>query len=263
MPLDLSNINLANNDKLGENWVIKILPQIESRTLLVTMNLNQPISGGATFKGNMDARKVPLAVMLCPSDAYNSKPFMGSASSLTSNMGDNWARGNYAANASLGYMTPTNGSSGGTSTTQTLGGVGISPSQPANGFWGDRYRRGVMGANAAIALKDVRDGTSKTLLLGEIRAGLISQDTRGVWAMSGAARALCGPTAILLTTMGRTTTSPTATTSERAAKSKTRWAAATAAVALAKNGHFRWECRAGTAMGPTFSKPPAACTAEV
>ena len=134
----------------------------------------------------MDARKVPLSVMLCPSDAYNSKPFMGSASSLTSNMGDNWARGNYAANASLGYMTPTNGSSGGTSTTQTLGGVGVSPSQPANGLWGDRYRRGVMGANAAIALKDVRDGTSKTLLLGEIRAGLISQDTRGVWAMSGA-----------------------------------------------------------------------------
>ena len=44
VPLDLSNINLANNDKLGENWVIKILPQIESRTLLVTMNLNQPIS---------------------------------------------------------------------------------------------------------------------------------------------------------------------------------------------------------------------------
>jgi prepilin-type processing-associated H-X9-DG protein len=43
-----------------------------------------------------------------------------------------------------------------------------------------------MGANIALRIKDIRDGTSKTILLGEIRSGLIPQDTRGTWAMSGA-----------------------------------------------------------------------------
>jgi prepilin-type N-terminal cleavage/methylation domain-containing protein len=193
--LDLSNINQNNNAQLGENWVIKILPQLEQKVTLQLMDLSHPISGNAPGSttvqsqptpGNIAARAVPIATMLCPSDPYSSTPFKGSASSLTNQMGDNWARGNYAANASLGYMTPANGASGGTSTTQNLGGVGISPSKPESGFWGDRRRRGVMGANASISLKEVRDGTSKTLLLGEIRAGLIPQDTRGVWAMSGA-----------------------------------------------------------------------------
>ncbi len=193
--LDLSNINQNNNAQLGENWVIKILPQLEQKVTLQLMDLRHPISGNAPGSttvqsqptpGNIAARAVPITTMLCPSDPYNSTPFKGSASSFTNQMGDNWARGNYAANASLGYMTPANGASGGTTTTQNLGGVGISPSKPEIGFWGDRRRRGVMGANASISLKEVRDGTSKTLLLGEIRAGLIPQDTRGVWAMSGA-----------------------------------------------------------------------------
>ena len=44
--------------------------------------------------------------MLCPSDQYNRQPYNGtSASSLTGNTGDGWARGDYAANAAMGYMT--------------------------------------------------------------------------------------------------------------------------------------------------------------
>jgi prepilin-type processing-associated H-X9-DG protein len=43
-----------------------------------------------------------------------------------------------------------------------------------------------MGANASFRISDIKDGTSSTILLGEIRAGLTAFDTRGVWAMSGA-----------------------------------------------------------------------------
>jgi prepilin-type processing-associated H-X9-DG protein len=43
--------------------------------------------------------------------------------------------------------------------------------------------RGVMGPDAGVTLKQITDGTSKTIMIGEIRAGLNELDTRGTWAM--------------------------------------------------------------------------------
>ena len=43
-----------------------------------------------------------------------------------------------------------------------------------------------MGANVSLRIDDIKDGTSDTILLGEIRAGITPFDPRGVWAMSGA-----------------------------------------------------------------------------
>ena len=48
--------------------------------------------------------------MLCPTDSFNRQPFMGSSGSATGSFGDNWARGNYAANGSLGFPYPSLGS---------------------------------------------------------------------------------------------------------------------------------------------------------
>ena len=161
-------LDVGNNANLAENWVIMILPFIEGKDLQLAFDLTKPIPDPANAK----ARSIPIGILRCPSDTYNDKPFNGSASSLTKLMGDNWARGNYAANASLGYM-----GSGGTI------GTGL-------GGWGNRYLEGVMGANVSLRISDIKDGASKTILLGEIRAGLIPQDTRGTWAMSGSASAL-------------------------------------------------------------------------
>ncbi|HEV3416535.1 MAG TPA: DUF1559 domain-containing protein [Pirellulales bacterium] len=172
--LDLTNIDKPNNNQLAETWVITILPQIEQQNLRNSFDLTNPIPNAA----NANARGTVLSIMLCPSDAYNQKPFDGSVSSSTNQLnvaGSPWARGNYAANASLGYMGPINVNGAGTGT------------QPTGGGWADRWCRGVMGANASVRLDDIKDGASNTILVGEIRAGLIPQDTRGVWAMSGAA----------------------------------------------------------------------------
>jgi prepilin-type N-terminal cleavage/methylation domain-containing protein/prepilin-type processing-associated H-X9-DG protein len=156
----------SNDSGLAEDWVILILPQLEQQNLLQSFDLTQPIPAAA----NAAARGTQLSIMLCPSDTFNQRPFDGSASSKTKNMNQPnqpWARGNYAANASLGYMF-----SGGTLGT----GAG----------WHDHTLVGVMGANDSLRIDDIKDGASNTILLGEIRAGLIPQDTRGTWAMSGA-----------------------------------------------------------------------------
>ncbi len=51
--------------------------------------------------------------------------------------------------------------------------------------WRSQFICGVMGANVSLKLTDIKDGTSDTILVGEIRAGVTSFDCRGVWAMSG------------------------------------------------------------------------------
>ena len=144
---------------LYANWVIMILPFIEETNLYQQLNLKTTICDPS----NALARGTVISTMICPSDPYSAVPFDGTQWS----MGSNWARGNYAANASLDYMDD--------------GAVG------ANASWGLTYYRGVMGANISLNLKKILDGTSKTIAVGENRAGLESTDGRGVWAMGGGA----------------------------------------------------------------------------
>lgn len=147
--------------ELGPNWVIMVLPYIEDTGVYDSFDFSMPINSDV----NERPRSVSLSVMLCPSDGFNSGKFSGSESSKTTIYGDNWGRGNYAANASLGLMTLADGAS--------------------NYGWNDTNKRGIMGANASLRIGQIVDGTSKTVMVGEIRAGVISFDTRGVWAMSG------------------------------------------------------------------------------
>ncbi len=173
--LSLNNIEQSNNPHLYENWVILILPNLEMADLRKKFDLTFATGGvagdgtGAGNIANQQARRIPLVAMLCPTDGdNNSKPFDGSVSSLTSNHGKNWARGNYAANAALGYMYRDSGSGA------------------ADAGWNNRWFTGIMGANKSLRAEEIRDGQSNTIMIGEVRAGLIPQDSRGVWAMSGA-----------------------------------------------------------------------------
>ncbi len=163
--LNEQNLATPNNPNLNQNWVIMILPQLEQTTLFKSFDLTKPIPNAA----NQAARGTQLAIMLCPSDTYNRKPFNGSsASSDLGQLGDGWARGNYGANASMDML----GSGG-----ATIGSTAAA--------WRLRYAQGVMGANVSCRIDDIKDGTSNTVLLGELRAGLVPCDCRGVWAMSG------------------------------------------------------------------------------
>lgn len=153
------------------NWVIACLPFLEEQPLFDQFDSTAPVSDAA----NRQARGTAVAAMLCPSEdsSLHLVPFAGNDPVE----GDNWARGNYAANGSLGSMTsntsmdPINRSAGG----------------PRTPRWRSDYTRGLMGVNTELPLARVTDGTSKTLMITEIRVGLTASDRRGVWALGGAA----------------------------------------------------------------------------
>jgi prepilin-type N-terminal cleavage/methylation domain-containing protein/prepilin-type processing-associated H-X9-DG protein len=154
-----SNAPLYGTREHWANWAILVLPFLEQQSLHDAFNLNLPINNAA----NRIPRGTRLAAMLCPSDANNETPF----ASVDTTEGDNWARGNYGANASLGYY----------GTDYAAG--------PTSPMWVRSLLRGVMGANVSLAVGKITDGTSNTILLAELRAGLVPIDRRGVWALTG------------------------------------------------------------------------------
>jgi len=125
------------------NWAILVLPYIEQSALYDAFDLSVPISAPI----NRTARGTPLEAMRCPSDSGDDTPFAG----IHANEGDNWARGNYAANGSLGgyFNHP-----------------GIGAAGPDAPFWVNPFTKGVMGANVALRISQITDGTSHTILLG-------------------------------------------------------------------------------------------------
>ncbi len=163
-----SQIESRTPSNLGPNWVIMALPYLEQQTLYNAFDFKQPITAAV----NMPARSTQLPFMICPSDQFARKPFMGTRNGSTTNLGDNWARGCYGANASLAFMTVTQhgGNSGATSKSQG---------------WNNTLHRGIMGANTCLDIGGIKDGTTNTILIGHIRAGVVDFDARGVWAMSG------------------------------------------------------------------------------
>ncbi len=48
-----------------------------------------------------------------------------------------------------------------------------------------------MGVNSAASIDEISDGTSNTIMVLEIRAGVTTNDCRGVWAMAGAGPSAC------------------------------------------------------------------------
>jgi prepilin-type N-terminal cleavage/methylation domain-containing protein/prepilin-type processing-associated H-X9-DG protein len=157
------NDNPATTSNPGINWVISVLPYIELSNIYDSFDLDSPISANV----NQESRSTVLNVMLCPSDDRNQEMLItgsGRARRI-------WARGNYACNA----------------------GNGPTIKDWPNGIWGpdsegwqNPFRRGMMGPNTAVELREVTDGLSNVIMLTEIRAGLSQGDRRGTWALGTA-----------------------------------------------------------------------------
>ena len=151
------------------NWVILILPYIEEQTLFDMFDKTKQVG----WVQNLVPRGSDIAIMRCPSDFGHETKYK---KFLADPVG--WARGNYAANAGNGPQVGSH--SDRTTNMHSFWGGENSPG------WKNDLRRGVMGLNAAVKISQVEDGTSKTMLLSEVRVGLVNVDLRGTWALSGA-----------------------------------------------------------------------------
>lgn len=151
------------------NWVILILPFMEQLSVYNEFDRTLPITNAA----NATARGRIISTMLCPSDPYNQTPFNGTTYNTTKDYGDGWARGNYAANGTLAHRWY--------STTTVYSGA-----FPNSAGWKSNAHRGVMGVNSSVGIAGITDGTSNTILVGEIRAGIVEADERGTWALGSA-----------------------------------------------------------------------------
>jgi hypothetical protein len=160
--------------KFGPNWIIDILPYMEETALRDQFDpntLKAPYTPGiengtSAASRNWVARGTPIPSLLCPSDPNNRVVYQG--------RNGNWARNNYGANTGRAFIHSTAGFSG-------------AANDP---IWKDNCQRGVMGVNTAVRLKRITDGTTKTIMLGELRAGITEQDPRGVWALGHAGPSL-------------------------------------------------------------------------
>ena len=181
-------ISAAGKDTptVGPNWGITLLPYIEQRSLYAAF-VTKDSSGNAVYIGdplNAIPRAIQLPVMLCPTDTYNRVNYDGSQLPTPVNQpGQTWARGNYAANASLAFMVDAIGP---TSPAWVYVSAASGSIPPYLAY------RGVMGANVSLSLDQIHDGASNTFLLGEVRAGVVPVDPRGVWALGGVSSALWG-----------------------------------------------------------------------
>jgi prepilin-type processing-associated H-X9-DG protein len=108
---------------------------------------------------------------MCPSDPNNQMPYNDPVGGPIGGPAGGWARGNYGVTA--GYEDYDHVNCGNTYMTSAAG----IPQQ--NGM----ISSPVMSCNYGARLLEITDGTSNTIMVSELRAGLSAIDPRGVWAL--------------------------------------------------------------------------------
>ena len=180
---DNASAALDYTGMFGPNWAVRILPFIDQAPLYNAANLSSytgvavpppdgtgtppPGVNGLSWRLNLVGMKIP--VYKCPSDGYGDLPFFN-----PNVPGDNdgtWARGNYGATAGYDDFDHVNrGAVFKSSKGQFAGKNGLVSSPVMSCCYGAR-------------LKDITDGMSQVVMVSELRAGLVANDPRGVWAL--------------------------------------------------------------------------------
>jgi prepilin-type N-terminal cleavage/methylation domain-containing protein/prepilin-type processing-associated H-X9-DG protein len=192
----VSDYTLNYTLPFGPNWAINILPYIEQNNLYVQSNpLSYPgITIDPTSKvvptgvnlSWMNVVGTKIKTFLCPSDAFNQQPFIpvnpnfgGATGSTPGFPSTGWARGNYGVTAAYEDYDHTAEGANYSSSKKNVAG--------ANGMVASACFSGNYGTTIAAIL----DGTSQTIMVAELRAGMTSNDPRGVWAAGFSSMSIC------------------------------------------------------------------------
>ncbi|QDT65771.1 DUF1559 domain-containing protein [Calycomorphotria hydatis] len=154
----------ANHQGLA--WSAMILPFVEQAQLYRSINVNLP----PFDVDNQDEREMHLTVYLCPSDPYSSNSFVVRDDS--SSPVEQYAASSYAAN-----WGPAAGVADSAATTDDVN-LDATP-DPGSEPSGAAYpaAKGVFFRNSRIQFRDITDGTSNTLAIGERTNGPITDVT--------------------------------------------------------------------------------------
>ncbi|QDT68617.1 Fimbrial protein precursor [Planctomycetes bacterium MalM25] len=209
LPPSIVDETISNNPGAGignsmdytSGWLLACLPFLEEQALFDSFDFSQPIPGNDLADGqsvpnwkNVQARGAEIAVLLCPSDEANQVFYQGyQGSGPPDKLGGNWGRNNYAANSGAAAIYSEGAGSETAAVAPSVGSVrdapwsGSSDANLGSGGWPVRTWpasvRGSMGPNGGTRLAQLVDGTSKTMMIAEIRAGIDETDPRGVWAL--------------------------------------------------------------------------------
>jgi prepilin-type N-terminal cleavage/methylation domain-containing protein len=137
------------------SWIVQILPQIEEQALYEKFYPNRPIlplggRPGQDFVNKGNPQEVQPQILLCPSDLSRGRTFKETIGTFSA---FRFAKGNYAA-----YVSPVH-----VGCMRTYSSAMINEVQPFKRF---------------------TDGTTKTVMLAEVRTRDDERDPRGVWAAS-------------------------------------------------------------------------------
>jgi prepilin-type N-terminal cleavage/methylation domain-containing protein len=161
-PAQTNTLSTYRTPGFGPNWVVLMLPFFEQKGLFDqnAAGINAFLTSAGTDQTWRNVRlngtnAVKLKSMLCPTDLNTVKPF-----SLN---GGNWGRGNYGANGGPSWLS-----------------YAVDGNSQAVLFGG-----GCFGINKSPTIQEISnsDGTAETVMIHEIRQGLVEADRRGVWAM--------------------------------------------------------------------------------
>jgi prepilin-type N-terminal cleavage/methylation domain-containing protein len=149
--------NVIGTPGASLSWIVPTLAYMEEQALFDQINPAQPIDNQVNSAGvAIDPQAVEVNALFCPSDNASGRFFQAAGSgglgSQTFNRSRRFAKGNIAA-----YTSPVH--------VECL-----------------RQFRGAI-AEEPQRLGKITDGTSKTLMLGEVRTRENQEDVRGVWAL--------------------------------------------------------------------------------
>lgn len=139
------------------SWVVPTLPYLEQQAVFDQFDLSLPVDAQVNSSNQqVDPQATEISSLMCASDQTSGRYFQatgdGGFGSANYNNGRRFAKANYAA-----YVSP----------------VHVECLRQFPGAIGERPTK----------LSKIIDGTSNTIMLGEIRTSSVTGDVRGAWAL--------------------------------------------------------------------------------